>query len=144
MQDGLTVKLDVHFGVGRQSKKTLHTGERPAVPKNRIPRVAKLMALAIRFERLIVEGIVADQAELARLGHVSRPRMTQIMNLLNLAPEIQEALLFLPPVEQGRDPITERKLRTVVAEIDWRKQRRMWRHLAGKIGVPAQTHFTEI
>ncbi len=52
------------------------------------------------------------------LGHVSRARVTQIMNLLNLVPEIQDALLYLPPVEQGRDPLTERELRAVVAEVD--------------------------
>jgi len=46
--------------------------------------------------------------------------------LLHLAPDIQEKLLFLPPVEQGRDPVTERELREVVAEGDWKKQRRTW------------------
>jgi len=92
----------------------------------RIPRVAKLMALAIRCERLLQGGVIADQAELARLGHVSRARVTQIMNLLNLAPDLQELLLFLPPVAAGRDPLTERALRRVVAEPDWRKQREMF------------------
>ena len=48
------------------------------------------------------------------------------MNLLNLAPEIQEVILFLPRVESGRDPITERDLRPIVAEVDWGRQRRMW------------------
>ncbi len=45
---------------------------------------------------LIREGVVTDYAELARLGHVTRARVTQIMNLLHLAPDIQETLLFLP------------------------------------------------
>jgi hypothetical protein len=67
----------------------------------RVPRVAKLMALAIRFDRLIREGKVADRSELARLAHVTQPRMTQIMNLLHLAPDIQEDILFLPPVTEG-------------------------------------------
>ncbi|WP_339748247.1 hypothetical protein [uncultured Rubinisphaera sp.] len=48
----------------------------------------------------------AHYAEPARLVYVSRARMTQIMNLLNLAPEIQEAILFLLQVEQGGDPVT--------------------------------------
>ena len=94
---------------------------------HRVPRVAKLMALAIRFEGLIRDGVVADYAELARLGHVTRARMTQIMALLNLAPDIQEAILFLEPVERGKDPITERELRPIVAIADWKKQRRMWK-----------------
>ena len=57
------------------------------------------MALVIRFYQL-----VADFAELARLGHVTRARIAQIMNLLHLAPDIQEAILFLPRVERGEDP----------------------------------------
>jgi len=87
------------------------------------------MALAIRFGELIREGIVADQAELARLRHVSRARLTQIMNLLNLAPDLQQEVLFWPPMKTGRDPISERHLRPIAAEPDWRKQRRMWRTL---------------
>ena len=55
--------------------------------------------------------------------------MTQIMNLLHLAPDIQEAILFLPTVEQGRDPVTERDLRLIVAAADWRMQRKMWDRL---------------
>ena len=87
------------------------------------------MALAIRFEGLIRDGVVADYAELAHLGHVTRARMSQIMNLLSLAPDIQEAILFLEPVERGEDPITERDLPLIVAIADWNKQRRMWRYL---------------
>jgi hypothetical protein len=52
--------------------------------------------------------------------------MTQIMNLLHLAPDIQEELLFLPRVTTGKDPITERDLRPIVAEVDWGAQREMW------------------
>jgi hypothetical protein len=67
---------------------------------------------------------VTNQAEIAKLGFVSRARVTQIMDLLNLSPELQEALLFLPRVDRGRDPVTERALRAVVAEADWGRQRR--------------------
>ena len=70
--------------------------------------------------------MVADYAELARLGHVTRARITQIMNLLNLAPDIQEEILNLPRVESGKDPVTERDLRPIVAELDWERQRKMW------------------
>jgi hypothetical protein len=90
------------------------------------------MALAIRFDRLIRDGVVADQAELARLGHVTRARLTQIMNLLNLAPDLQEAILFLPRVECGRDPVTERDVRPITAVVDWREQRQQWQRLAAR------------
>jgi hypothetical protein len=84
------------------------------------------MALAIKFDQMIRDGVVADYAELARLGHATRARMTQIMDLLNLAPEIQERLLFLPAVELGKDPITERQLRGIVAQVNCARQRRTW------------------
>ncbi len=84
------------------------------------------MALAIRFDQLLREGKVADQSELARLGHVTQPRMTQIMNLNHLAPDIQELILHLPPVAEGRDPVTERDLRPITRMVNWRGQRAMW------------------
>jgi hypothetical protein len=52
--------------------------------------------------------------------------LTQSINLQNLAPDIQEQILFLPAVEVGDDPIHERQLRPIAAVLDWRKQRRMW------------------
>jgi hypothetical protein len=84
------------------------------------------MALAIKFDQMTQDGVVADQAELARLGHVSRARMTQIMNLLNLAPDIQEELLFLPRVGTGEASVEERQLRPMTGMADWIEQRRAW------------------
>jgi hypothetical protein len=65
-------------------------------------------------------------AELARLGHVSQPRMTQILNLTLLAPDIQEDLLFLPRTTKGKAAIYEKRLRPIAAETDWIKQRELW------------------
>ena len=98
----------------------------PPLPPGRVPRVARLMALAIRFEQLLRQRVVADYAALARLGQVSRARVTQMMNLLCLAPDLQEALLFLPRSQRGRDPIILRDLQPIAAELDWRAQRRLW------------------
>jgi len=75
------------------------------------------------------KGEVADYADLARLAHVSRARITQIMNLLHLAPDIQEDILFLPPTDGSRDPIREHMVRPIAAIIDWRKQRTLWRQV---------------
>jgi hypothetical protein len=87
-----------------------------------IPRIARLMALAMRLEGLIRDESVQNYAELAQLGRVTRARMTQIMKLLQLAPDLQEQLLFLPEV-QG---LNERNLRAIVQQLDWSKQRRMF------------------
>ncbi len=124
----ITVERKVHFQVGRRTRKELRTGSKVvAKPVTRVPRISRLMALAIHLDQMVRDGVVADQAELAKLGHVSRPRLTQIMNLLCLAPDIQEALLFLPAVERGREAVTERQLRPIAGMEDWRKQRRRWR-----------------
>jgi hypothetical protein len=88
------------------------------------------MALAIHLDRMIRDGIAADRAELAKLGHVTRARLTQIMNLLCLAPDIQEELLFLPAVERGREAVTEKQLRPIAGMEDWKRQRRRWKDLA--------------
>jgi hypothetical protein len=87
------------------------------------------MALALRFQGLLQQGLIANSATLARLGHISRARVSQILNLVVLAPDIQEALLFLPPTEKGRDPIHLAQLQPLAAVLDWRQQRRLWQEL---------------
>ena len=129
---GLTVTRKIHFSLRNKGRRELRPGPQPVpdhVPAGRVPRVARLMALAIRFDDLIRSGAISDQADLARLGHVSRARVTQIMNLLHLAPTIQEEILFLPRVTSGHDPINERDLRAVAGEVDWRRQRVAWEGL---------------
>jgi hypothetical protein len=100
-----------------------------SVPSGRVPRITRLMALALRFEQLVRTGAVRDYAELARLGQVSRARLTQIMNLLHLAPDIQEAILFLPRITRGRDPIYLEYLQELTALLDWQSQRRCWNEI---------------
>jgi len=127
------IEFKVRFESGRRGRKRAVVGERtqsPAPQPGNLPRVTRLMALAIRFDQLIRDGEVRDLADIARLGHVTRARVTQIMNLLHLAPDIQEAVLALPRIEEGPDPVTERDLRPIAAIVDWRKQRREWARIA--------------
>jgi len=128
----LTVETDFHFERrGRGCRRVLESGTDPAAdrPVGRLARVTRLMALAIRFGKLIQAGEVADYSELAHLGHVTRARITQIMNLLMLAPDIQEEILFLSRVTEGRDPIHLRQLQPIALVPDWRKQRKLWKEL---------------
>lgn len=122
------IEFKVHFQANRRGKKRAVVGERPVdtTPQGNLPRVTRLMALAIRFEQLIRDGEIRDLAEIARLGHVTRARVTQVMNLLHLAPDVQDQILHLPRVMAGRDLITERDLRPISAVVDWRKQRQAW------------------
>ena len=131
MSGGLTIHRRIHFATAERRKVLREKKDAidPSRPPGRIPRVARLLALAMHVEHLVQTAVVPDYATLARLGHISRARLTQILNLTLLAPEIQEAILFLPPIQRGPDPIKERDLRPIAAEIDWQKQRRMWRQL---------------
>lgn len=127
---GITVEYSCHIRNTRHGRQHLVSGAAPEPPvpvePGCIPRIAKLMALAIRFEEKLQQGHVRDMAHLARLGHVSRARLTQIMNLRLLAPDIQEALLHLPRVLEGRPPLKYRDLIPLLQDPVWRSQREKW------------------
>ena len=96
-------------------------------PQGRIPRVTRLLALAHRIDQMIAAGEIADWADAARRCGLTRARLSQIGNLLLLAPSIQDEILAFAPVTIGRDPVTERQLRPIVAEPDWSEQLKLWR-----------------
>ena len=100
----------------------------------RIPRIARLMALARHVEELVRSGTVESYAVAARLGRVSRARMSQILGLLNLAPDLHEHLLFLEHPARGRPVPVLRGVLTVAAALDWDEQRRRWRKLQSAAG----------
>ena len=131
----LTIEGVVHLRRhGAGGRPELRDGPAPvALPPERVPRMARLMALAIKLDGLVRSGMVKDYAALARLGRVMRARVTQVMNLTLLAPDIQEAVLFLPPVTAGREPLALAELQPVAAVRDWRGQRRAWREFAGRL-----------
>jgi len=132
MSDGIKLDFKVHFTTGHYGKRTLHAGEEPEpipVTPGRVPRIARLMALAIRFEDLVQSGEVATFAELAELGQVTSARMSQIVNMLNLAPDIQEAILFHPLVSGEREAVSERLVREIAGEPDWAVQRAIWKRI---------------
>jgi hypothetical protein len=131
MSTTLTIEKQIHFTRGgRTGRKEMQDGTpEPALPIGHVPRVSRLMALAIRFDALVRGGAVRDHAQLARLGHVTRARVSQVMSLLHLAPDIQEAILFLPATERGRDAVILADLLPIALMLDWSKQRRMWEQL---------------
>ncbi len=114
----MDVNFTLHQPRGRIGRRLQQQATTPGAP--RIARLSRLMALAIRFDTLLRDGVVSDQATLARLGGVTRARLTQIMDLLRLAPDIQEELLFLPV----NSWLVERTLRPVVRLVIWEDQRR--------------------
>jgi hypothetical protein len=122
-----TIDVEFEFHAPRRQRDRDDAG--PPVPHGSVPRLSRLMALAIKCNDMVARGEISDFAELARIGHVTRARMSQIMNLVNLAPEIQEEILFLPRTERGRDPIKETDIRRIACEPRWKMQRARWREL---------------
>lgn len=116
-------------GSGGRTTIEARTEASAPIPAGRIPRVSRHMALAIRLDGLIRSRELRDQAAVARLGGVSRARVTQIMNLQFLAPDIQEQLLFLAPLSAGRAPVLLRDLQPIARHFCWEKQRAMWGRL---------------
>jgi len=130
MTRSLTITKEVHFHRLKRGRKALVAGPEEQQPdRGHVPRVSRLLALAIHMDTLVRAGEVADYAELARLAHVSRARITQIMNLLHLTPDLQTEILFLPSSHGERDPIGEKQVRPIAAIPDWRKQRALWGEL---------------
>jgi hypothetical protein len=138
-QEILTYALDFCAGgSGQRENRTVSSQRQPPdgeAAGGSIPRLARLLALAIRFEGLLRDDTIRDYAELARLGRVTRARITQIMKLLYLAPDIQEQILFLPHIRG----LNERNLRPLVRRIDWDEQRRMFQKSMDRIDRAADS-----
>jgi hypothetical protein len=118
----LTVTTKLAVRRERAGRKRLDAKSTMPPTADRVPHIARLMALAIKFKGMLESGVVKDQSELARLARVTQPRMTQILNLNFLAPDIQEAILFL----DGDTSVSEKALRPITVVAGWPAQRRMW------------------
>ena len=116
MSDCITATFSVAFGLSS------HPGTPPKASPARVPRVARHLSLAHEIDRRVRAGELGDLADAARAFGLTRARVTQLVSLTLLAPAIQEEILALPPVTVGRDPITERTLRPIVAEPVWERQ----------------------
>ena len=71
--------IECALPTGRRQSRRPARQARVAVTPGRVPRVSRLLALALRLDRLVRVGEIADYATLARLGHVSRARVSQIL-----------------------------------------------------------------
>ena len=138
---GLTVEWTL-VGRGRKQSKAPDSaaGGRPL---GKLPRVTRLMALAIKFQDIVDRGEVRDYADLARLGFVTRARITQLMNLLNLAPDIQEQILFFSWEASECCGICEQTIRRMSSLLLWSDQRARWAALTSKLGAAPLRRGTE-
>ena len=108
MSESRTIEATIQFHRGSKGRKILRSGTEfgtePLPESGRVPRIARLLALALRFDGLVQAGTVKNYADLASMGHVTRARISQIMNLRLLAPDIQEEILFLKRAGRGQSP----------------------------------------
>lgn len=133
---GMSVQVEVTLPGRQRARQVPHQAQpTPVVPRPtppRMPRITRLMALAIKFQDMVDRGEVHDYADLARLGYITRARATQIMNLTLLAPEIQEALIEPQSALSFARSATERELRLITRLAHWTEQRKAWSDLRSR------------
>lgn len=122
----LTITRTFHSTRREDGRHCLHPGPAPNTPPGKIPRISRLMALAIHCQELLRTGQIPNQSALANHAQITPARLTQILTLLNLAPDIQEHLLFLPMTTTGRGELQEKDIRKIAMELDCKKQRVIW------------------
>lgn len=108
-------------------------------PVRRPARVAQMLALAHRLQAEIDRGDFRDRADLARQLGFTRARVSQLLDLLMLAPDLQERILDLEAVD-GVAPLSERVLRSVVKFEGWEEQRRAWWRTCQDGSPPKREH----
>ena len=120
------MKVEINFNPADLClvRETSPAPEKPEVSEERdqVDPKARQLALAHHIHALIASGEMEDIAHVARVARVSRARISQVRDLALLEPGIQEAILEMPAVTDGRDPLSERRLREIALERDWQRQ----------------------
>lgn len=125
---GFEVKVRLQATVRQinRAPKKIEPAADPAAKRGQLPRITQVLAMALQFQEMIDRGEISRHADLARLGCVSRERVSQMMALNWLAPDIQEAILRLPQMPGGRFPVSEGTLRVIARLPLWEDQRARW------------------
>jgi len=128
--------VEIQFRLHAMRRELGGTGlpDTPSSANGHLPRITQVMALAIQCQGMIQRGEARDYADLARFGCVTRERMSQIMKLVWLAPDIQQEILYLPPMG-GRHPISEVAVRRIANTLSWVEQRVEWTRLKSRLLV---------
>lgn len=119
----------------RHGRRKRFTASAPGPPASRPARVALTLAMAHRIRQGILAGEIQDQADAARRLGLTRARLSQILDLTNLAPDLQERILFLEVIN-GREPLRERALRVALRTASWEEQRRSGPHIGAAVVNP--------
>jgi hypothetical protein len=119
-----TVAIKFEFTTPRPRRTPKPPAERK--DRGRLPHITVQLVRAHQLQKLLDEGGVKSRRELAKVAGVTPARVTQLLDLLCLAPDIQEEILFFPRNTARRDRITERDARLVASAIAWPEQRKLW------------------
>src|SRR5512140_464112 len=130
MREGGRV-IDGELHRARRGHRKTFSMSPPSSPVARPARVAATLTLAHRIRKGIVAGEIRNQADAARRLGLTRARLSQILDLTNLAPDLQEKILFLEATG-GREPLRERSMRGVLRSVSWGDQRVIWQLAAGQ------------
>jgi hypothetical protein len=118
--------IEIQFSLRAIPSREIGGSDTSRPSSGRLPQITRVLALAIHFDDMISKGDAKDYADIARLSCVCRERVSQVMRLNYLAPDIQVELLYLPPVPAGRYPISEAAARKIANLLSWEEQRRAW------------------
>ena len=118
--------LEIQFHLRTKPRTTSEHAEQIVTKAGRLPRVTQVLALAIHLDDMIHRGEAKDYSDLARMSCLCRERISQIVRLNYLAPDIQIELLYLPPTPTGSYPISETAVRKIANLLLWADQRRAW------------------
>jgi hypothetical protein len=125
-----TTSLEIQFPLRPKQCFPKANSEHPTpATSGRLPRITQVLAAAINFENMISEGVAEDYADIGRLSGLSRERISQVMRLNYLAPDIQIELLYMQPTRTGRFPISETAVRRIANLLSWAEQRQQWTRL---------------
>jgi hypothetical protein len=127
----MSAAIEVPFVRTKRGKADAFTSVRADLSRQRPWRVGQMLAIAHAMRQLFDEGLVREYAELAAILGVTRPRVTQLLDLTLLAPDIQEEILFGYSTS-GREHVSEKALRGVVRALRWSDQRRKWEILRAR------------
>ena len=123
------------FAAERKQKAGSSTAGELAAPPGQPTRVSQVLALAIQFQEMLRLGEARDCADLARLGGLTRERISQIMKLNWLASDLQLEMLYMTRTPGERFPVSEVAVRQIASHLPWAEQRAAWRKLKTENGL---------
>ncbi|MCP3105473.1 hypothetical protein LZ198_42095 [Myxococcus sp. K15C18031901] len=101
----------------------------PPAPVRRPAHVARMLALAHHLQGAIDRELVPNRATVARKLGLTRARVTQLLDLLLLAPDLHARVREFEAID-GAEPMAERTLRAVAHAGTWAEQRAAWAKVA--------------